>query len=188
MAVGVEYLKGKLLVAMPNMPDPRFAQTIIYMCEHSKRSAMGLIVNRVERKLAFEELLDQVGVKDKPVQRRIAVHIGGPVEPGNGFVLHTDDYKIEGTIEIQGGVRLTASVELLKEIAAGRGPRACLLALGYAGWGPGQLEREIRENGWLTVEADEDIVFNLADDEKWRRALAKIGIDPMMLSSSGGRA
>jgi putative transcriptional regulator len=182
------FLTGKLLVAMPGMPDSRFAQSVIYMCVHSERGAMGLIVNRIAENVGFEELLEQVGVKEQLVERTIAVHIGGPVESGLGFVLHSSEYGIDGTLNVDERIRLTASVEVLKEIARGRGPLRCLLALGYSGWGPGQLEREIRQNGWLIVDSDEEIVFGTGVDEKWRGALAKMGIDPTMLSSSAGRA
>jgi putative transcriptional regulator len=182
------FLTGKLLVAMPGMPDARFAQSVIYICVHSDRGAMGLVVNRIAENVGFQELLEQVGVKGVPVERRIAVHIGGPVESGLGFVLHSSDYAIDGTLNVDESIRLTASVEVLKEIASGRGPVRCLLALGYSGWGPGQLEREIRQNGWLIVDSDEDLVFGTGVGEKWSAALAKMGINPTMLSSSAGRA
>ncbi len=181
-------LIGQLLIAMPAMPDPRFAHSVIFMCMHDERGAMGIIVNQVVDGLEFEKLLEQVGIKDMPPKRRIAIHVGGPVETGRGFVLHSDDYKLDSTLDVNGGIRLTQSIEVLKEISRGGGPRRCLLALGYAGWGPGQLEREIKQNGWLNVAADEELIFGAAIDDKWRRALAKMGIDPTMLSSSAGRA
>ena len=181
-------LTGQLLIAMPAMPDPRFAHSVIFMCMHDERGAMGIIVNQVVDGLEFEKLLEQVGIKDTPPKRRIAIHVGGPVETGRGFVLHSNDYKLDSTLDVDGGIRLTQSVEVLKEISRGGGPRQCLLALGYAGWGPGQLEREIKQNGWLNVAADEELIFGAAIDDKWRRALAKMGIDPTMLSSSAGRA
>ena len=181
-------LIGQLLIAMPAMPDPRFAHSVIFMCMHDERGAMGIIVNQVVDGLEFEKLLEQVGIKDAPPKRRIAIHVGGPVETGRGFVLHSNDYSLDSTLDVDGGIRLTQSVEVLKEISRGGGPRQCLLALGYAGWGPGQLEREIKQNGWLNVPADEELIFGAAIDEKWRRALAKMGIDPTMLSSSAGRA
>jgi len=183
-----ESLIGQLLIAMPAMPDPRFAHSVIFMCMHDERGAMGLIVNQVVDGLEFDKLLEQVGIKDAPPQRRIAIHVGGPVETGRGFVLHSSDYGLDSTLAVNGGIRLTQSIEVLKEISRGRGPRRCLLALGYAGWGPGQLEREIKQNGWLNVAADEQLIFDTAIDDKWRLALAKMGIDPTMLSSSAGRA
>jgi len=181
-------LTGQLLIAMPAMPDPRFAHSVIFMCMHDERGAMGIIVNQVVDGLDFEKLLEQVGIEDAPPKRRIAIHVGGPVETGRGFVLHSSDYGLDSTLDVEGGIRLTQSIEVLKEISRGGGPRQCLLALGYAGWGPGQLEREIRQNGWLNVAADEELIFSGAIDDKWRRALAKMGIDPTMLSSSAGRA
>ena len=181
-------LTGQLLIAMPAMPDPRFAHSVIFMCMHDERGAMGIIVNQVVDGLDFEKLLEQVGIKDEPPKRRIAIHVGGPVESGRGFVLHSSDYGLDSTLDVDGGIRLTQSIEVLKEISRGGGPRRCLLALGYAGWGPGQLEREIKQNGWLNVAADEELIFGAAIDDKWRLALAKMGIDPTMLSSSAGRA
>ena len=181
-------LTGQLLIAMPAMPDPRFAHSVIFMCMHDERGAMGIIVNQVVDGLDFGKLLEQVGIKDEPPKRRIAIHVGGPVDSGRGFVLHSSDYGLDSTLDVDGGIRLTQSIEVLKEISRGGGPRRCLLALGYAGWGPGQLEREIKQNGWLNVAADEELIFGAAIDDKWRLALAKMGIDPTMLSSSAGRA
>lgn len=188
MAESQDFLTGQLLVAMPGMPDPRFAHSVIFMCMHDDRGAMGIIVNQIVDGLAFETLLEQVGIEDKPAKRQIAIHMGGPVETGRGFVLHTDDYRIDSTLDVNGGVRLTQSIEVLKEISRGGGPRRCLLALGYAGWGPGQLEREITQNGWLNVNADDELIFSTEIGDKWKKALAKMGIDPTMLSSSAGRA
>lgn len=181
-------LTGQLLIAMPAMPDPRFAHSVIFMCMHDERGAMGIIVNQVVDGLGFDKLLEQVGIEDKPPKRQIAIHVGGPVESGRGFVLHSNDYGLDSTLEVDDRIRLTQSVEVLKEISRGGGPRQCLLALGYAGWGPGQLEREIKQNGWLNVAADEELIFGSPIDDKWRKALAKMGIDPSMLSSSAGRA
>jgi putative transcriptional regulator len=188
MAERQEFLTGQLLIAMPAMPDPRFAHSVIFMCMHDERGAMGLIVNQVVDGLAFEKLLEQVGIEERPIRRQIAIHVGGPVETGRGFVLHSNDYGLDSTLDVNGRVRLTQSIEVLKEISRGGGPRQCLLALGYAGWGPGQLEREIKQNGWLNVAADEELIFGTAIDDKWRLALAKMGIDPSMLSSAAGRA
>jgi putative transcriptional regulator len=188
MAEAQDFLTGQLLIAMPGMPDPRFAHSVIFVCMHDDRGAMGIIVNQIVDGLAFEKLLEQVGIEDMPAKRNIAVHMGGPVESGRGFVLHSNDYGIDSTLDVNGRVRLTQSVEVLKEISRGGGPRHCLLALGYAGWGPGQLEREIKQNGWLNVMADDELIFSTEIAEKWRRALAKMGIDPTMLSSSAGRA
>ncbi|MEN8195747.1 MAG: YqgE/AlgH family protein [Pseudomonadota bacterium] len=182
------YFTGQLLVAMPNMPDPRFAKTVIYMCAHSEEGAMGLVVNRLAEELSFPDLLCQVGLEGVEVRRSIEVHFGGPVESGRGFVLHSTDFEQDGTMMVDDGVALTASVDMLKEIAEGGGPGNCLLALGYSGWGPGQLDQEIQGNGWLNVAADADLVFGRDLESKWEKAIAKIGVDPSMLSSTAGRA
>lgn len=182
------HLVGQLLIAMPNMRDPRFARTIVYMCAHSSEGAMGLVVNRVLDSLTFGDLLEQLGIEAAVEHPPVAIHFGGPVETGRGFVLHSPDYRQEGTLQVAGDVSLTATVDILRAIAAGGGPRQHLLALGYAGWGPGQLDGEIRANGWLHVAADEDLVFDRQLGSKWDRAIAKIGIDPRMLSDAAGHA
>ncbi len=182
-------LEGELLVAMPGMGDPRFFQTVIFMCAHGSAGAMGLIVNKPARELSFAELLKQVGVPPGEGAEQFDVHFGGPVEVGRGFVLHSDDWEAPGaTRPLTQGFALTATVEILRDISAGKGPRQAVLALGYAGWGPGQLEDELQANGWLTCPADEEILFGGDDDAKWRAALRKIGVDPAMLSAKGGAA
>lgn len=183
-----EYLVGQLLVAMPAMQDPRFAKSVIYMCAHSAEGAMGLVVNRTFEALTFPDLLEQLEIETTPLTDRINVHFGGPVETGRGFVLHSPDYLQDGSLVVNTGFALTATIDILKDIAAGTGPHRCMLALGYAGWGPGQLDSEIRANGWLSVAADDDLVFGDTHDTKWDRAMAKIGIDPRMLSDSAGHA
>jgi len=182
------YLAGQLLIAMPNMPDPRFARTVIYMCAHSEDGALGLVVNRLLEELSFEELLEQVGIEPVDCKRQLPVHSGGPVESARGFVLHSTEFNQEGTMVVDERVALTASIEILREIADGQGPKNCLLALGYSGWGPGQLETEIHDNGWLNVPADEALIFDLDLDSKWKRAIAKIGVDFAKLSGESGRA
>ena len=149
---------------------------------------MGLVINRVLESLTFTDLLEQLGIEGTAVQPSSAVHFGGPVETGRGFVLHSPDYRQNGTLSVADDVSLTATVDILRAIAAGEGPRRHLLALGYAGWGPGQLDGEIRANGWLHVAADEELVFDAGLDSKWDRAIAKIGIDPRMLSDVAGHA
>lgn len=181
-------LVGQLLVAMPGMSDPRFARTVIYMCAHSAEGAMGLVVNRALEQISLAELLQQLEIDATAVDDKIAVNFGGPVETGRGFVLHSPDYMREGTLVVTEGVSLTATVDILKAIASGSGPRRHLLALGYAGWGPGQLDSEILANGWLHVDADEELVFGPALDQKWDRAMAKLGINPMLLSDAAGHA
>jgi len=182
------YLVGQLLVAMPSMQDTRFAKTVIYMCAHNAEGAMGLVINRALDALSFPDLLEQLDIQISTALDDVDVHFGGPVETGRGFVLHSPDYLQEGTMVVADGVALTATVEILRAIASGKGPQRHLLALGYAGWGPGQLDSEIKANGWLNVGADEVLVFDTDLNTKWERAMAKIGIDPSMLSESAGHA
>lgn len=181
-------LAGQLLVAMPGMQDPRFARTVIYICAHNGEGAMGLVVNRIFDALTFPDLLEQLGIEATTPIEADSVYFGGPVETGRGFVLHTPDYVRDGTLVVANGVALTATVDILRSIAAGDGPRQHLLALGYAGWGPGQLDAEIRANGWLNVDADNALVFDHDLDSKWERAMAKLGVDPRMLSDVAGHA
>ncbi len=183
-----DYLTGHLLVAMPGMRDPRFEKTVIYLCAHNADGAMGLVVNRVLESLSFPDLLTQLDIQPVGLGEEIRVHFGGPVETGRGFVLHSADYIQPATMSVDGRISLTATIDILRAIAEGGGPRSCMLALGYAGWGPGQLDNEIKMNGWLHVDADEALVFDDDLDTKWERALAKIGIDPRMLSDTAGHA
>lgn len=182
------YLEGQLLIAMPAMQDPRFARTVIFMCSHNSDGAMGLVVNKLFGSLTFSELLEQVGIEATGVKNQIRVHFGGPVESGRGFVLHSPDYVKEGTLVVESDIALTASVDILKAIAKGQGPRHSFLALGYAGWGAGQLDSEIRANGWLNAPADQSLVFDDDLDTKWKRAMAKLGVDSGKLSSDIGHA
>ena len=182
------YLEGRCLIAMPTIGDPRFERSVIYMCAHSAEGAMGLVVNKPLDDFSFTELLEQMGVEERGSEDRIRLHFGGPVETGRGFVLHSDDYRRDGTLRIAGGVALTATIDVLKAMASGSGPRASLLALGYAGWAPGQLDAEIRANGWLTCDADRDLLFGRDLDGKWREALTRIGIDPALLATDVGGA
>ena len=193
---GDGYLDGQMLIAMPSMADPRFARSVIFMCAHSKDGAMGIVINRRSRRLKFADLLVQLDVIKAenaialPVQAEgLQVLRGGPVDRGRGFVLHSPDYGVkDSTMEIEGGVSLTATVDILKAIAAGDGPRRAVLALGYAGWGSGQLENEIQRNDWLNCPVDEDLIFAADHDRKYDRAMRKIGIDPRMLSGEAGHA
>jgi putative transcriptional regulator len=182
------YLTGQLLVAMPQMRDPRFARSVIYMCAHNAEGAMGLVVNRRVGTITFEDLLQQLGLGPNRRNDEIRVHFGGPVEQGRGFVLHSADYSHAGTMQVDDAMALTATLDILKEMAAGGGPRRSLLALGYAGWGPGQLDAEIQANGWLSVAADEGLVFDADLDHKWERAIGKIGVDFSKLSGDAGHA
>lgn len=182
------YLTGQLLIAMPGMRDERFSRSVIYMCAHTDEGAMGLVLNQIIDSLTFNQLLSQLGIDEAKSRSDVPVHFGGPVESGRGFVLHTSDYKQEATLEVDEEIGLTATIDILKAIARGRGPRRSLLALGYAGWGPGQLDSEIRQNGWLQVPADSQIIFDPEHDSKWERAISKLGIDPRMLSDEAGHA
>jgi len=181
-------LEGKLLVAMPSMGDPRFARSVIFLCVHNGSEAMGLIVNRRAPGPTLPALLRQLKIpaSDPPA---LPVRIGGPVEHTRGFVLHSPDYSAgAATRRIPGGFALTATLDVLEDLARGAGPARALLALGYAGWGPGQLEDELRQNAWLTCDAGPELVFSEDDDGKWARALRSIGIDPVLLSGSAGHA
>lgn len=182
-------LAGQLLVAMPQMGDPRFARSVIYLCTHSgDGGAMGLVINKLLGSLSLAELLKQLDIECGDFARTQPVHFGGPVEPGRGFVLHTADYREEATLEISGNIAVTATLDIMRAIGKGEGPRHSLFALGYAGWAPGQLDAEIQANGWLSVGADTDLVFDDADDSKWQRALKKLGVSPEMLSGEAGHA
>jgi putative transcriptional regulator len=183
-------LDGKLLIAMPGMGDPRFDRAVILICAHSGDGAMGLIVNKAVPDLSFSGLLEQLNIPQGPAGRDIRVHFGGPVERARGFVLHSGDYQRDGagTMAITGGFQMTATQDILAALAAGTGPRSALLALGYSGWAPGQLEAEIARNDWLTAEAEADLVFAPDDAAKWAAALKRLGIDPLSLSPTAGRA
>ncbi len=183
------FLDGQLLIAMPGMGDQRFDRTVIFVCDHSEKGAMGLIVNKPAKELSFSDLLAQLKIPAQIDLGAIQVHVGGPVEHGRGFVLHSPDYSVrESSLHVGPDFAMTATVDILQDIARGHGPRQALLALGYAGWGPGQLESEIRANGWLTAPADRDVVFSARDTDKWTAALRSISIDPRLLSAEGGRA
>lgn len=182
------YLTGQLLIAMPGMQDKRFARTVIYLCAHNSEGAMGLVINRLAGAVTFPDLLQQLNIPATGLNKEIRIHFGGPVETGRGFVLHSGEYRHESTLEVDDQVGLTATIDILQDIANGRGPRRSLLALGYAGWSPGQLDYEIHANGWLHVAPDEQLVFDDDLDGKWERAIAKLGIDPSLLSADAGHA
>ena len=182
------YLTGQLLIAMPGMEDQRFAQSVIYMCAHTDEGAMGIVLNKPLRKPSFEDLLRQLDVTPVPPARRIQLCQGGPVDHARGFVLHTADWTGDGSLRVDERIALTASLDVLKAIAEGAGPREGLLALGYASWGPGQLDQEMQQNVWLSAPAGQGLVFDTAHDTKWRRALASLRIDPLLLSGAAGHA
>ncbi len=193
---GSSYLEGQLLIAMPAMADKRFARSVIYMCAHSDEGAMGLIINQRAPNLNFPDLLERLQILDEDAEISVpsdmmdmAVHLGGPVEPERGFVLHSSDYFTpSSTLPIDDDVCLTATIDILKALAAGEGPDRAILALGYAGWAPGQLESEIHANGWLSCQADLELLFDLDVEDKYERALYKLGIDPIHLVNAAGHA
>jgi putative transcriptional regulator len=181
-------LAGQVLIAMPGLPDPEFEHAVIYMCAHTGDGAMGIIVNRPLAAPNFADLLVQLEVDPRPPARAIALCKGGPVDHSRGFVLHTSDWTGDGSLKVDGQVALTASLDVLKALARGGGPKEGILALGYANWGPGQLDEEIRRNSWLNAHPDLDILFDTDHQSKWQRALAKLRVDPGLLSSAAGRA
>jgi putative transcriptional regulator len=182
-------LDGQLLIAMPGMGDPRFEKSVIFLCAHSEDGALGLIINKPTRQIRFQTLLEQLDLDVGPAQRDISVHFGGPVENERGFVLHSADYRAEAaTLQVSDSFGMTATLDVLEELAKGDGPTSALLALGYSGWGPGQLEGEILQNGWLTCKADPELVFGEDDAGKWEAALKTLGVDPLTLSAEAGRA
>jgi putative transcriptional regulator len=193
---GEGYLDGQMIIAMPGIGDDRFARTVIYLCAHSEEGAMGLVVNKSSDDISFPDLLSQLGVTGAGENIQLAddvsnmpVHLGGPVETGRGFVLHSADYYVaNSTLSIASGISLTATLDVLKAIARGEGPQQSLMALGYAGWSPGQLETEIQSNGWLHMKANREVIFNMPTDAKYDAALQALGIDPNFLASEAGHA
>jgi putative transcriptional regulator len=184
------FLTGRALIAMPGIEDPRFERAVVLICAHTPELAMGLTLNRPVDGLTVPGLMERLGVKSHITVPKDLVLLGGPVETERGFVLHTDDYVSEGSsTKVCDGVALTGTREVLEAIAShDERPRRSLLALGYSGWGPGQLEREIRDNVWLTCEPDEALLFGHDYEHKWSTALAKIGVSAERLSSQAGRA
>ena len=182
------WLTGQLLVAMPMMEDPRFSRAVIYVCSHSPNGAMGLILNRLYTEANFKALMLQLNIKVAPEADELPVHFGGPVEPGRGFVLHSSDYLREGTTRVDETTSLSATVEILEAVVQGKGPERAVMALGYTGWGAGQLDAEMKSNGWLTSPPDDMILFDRDLDTKWERALSKIGVSASMLSGVAGNA
>lgn len=185
---GAGYLTGQLLIAMPNMRDPRFEKSVIYMCVHNADGAMGLVINKQTDAISFPQLLEQLEIDTPESPPEIRIHFGGPVESGRGFVLHSADYGQSGTISVDDAFALTATVDILRDMAERRGPENSILALGYAGWGPGQLDGELQQNAWLNVAADDSLIFDADVASTWDRAVAKIGIDPRLLSVDAGHA
>jgi putative transcriptional regulator len=190
---GGAYLTGKLLLAMPGMGDPRFHRAVIFMCAHDANGAMGLVINHILPGLDFRQLLEQLSLGGQPVTGgpsadRLQVLSGGPVESARGFILHSEDYMQKDTVRIGDQFGVTGTVDALRAIARGDGPKRILFILGYAGWGAGQLDRELQDNAWLVVDPDPKLIFETDPDQKWEMAIRKIGIDPTMLSGVAGRA
>ncbi len=188
------FLSGQLLLAMPGMTDSRFEGTVIYMCTHTEEGAMGLVINKQCENIDFPDLLNQLSIDHADSEHKteelksISLHEGGPVESGRGFILHSADYVQETTLIISETIALTATIDILTSIANGEGPQDYLIALGFSGWSRGQLENEILSNSWLSIEADEELVFRTDLDLKLPRAMAKLGVDLSLLSSQFGTA
>ena len=183
-------LTGKLLIAMPGIGDPRFEHSVIFLCSHSDEGAMGLIINKIASEVQLGNLLEQLEIPVlDPDKGAEAIRFGGPVETQRGFVLHSKDYQSSiNSLEVPPGYSMTATLDILEDIAQGKGPEKLLIMLGYAGWGPGQLEAEIIANGWLTTESSDALIFETADVDKWSASLGSLGIDPLSLSASAGTA
>ncbi|WP_353474527.1 YqgE/AlgH family protein [Salipiger sp. H15] len=189
IASGATDLTGSVLIAMPGMGDERFEHAVIYLCAHSDEGAMGLIVNKPSADVTLEGLFEQLGIDAAPGSHPEPVHFGGPVEMGRGFVLHSADYRSElTTLQVDDGFSMTGTLDVLEHIARGDGPDDWIAMLGYAGWGPGQLEGELAQNAWLVCPASRELVFGTPDAGKWGAALDSLGIAALALSGEGGRA
>lgn len=188
-ALGTTDLTGKMLIAMPGMGDPRFEHALIFMCDHSDEGAMGVIVNKPSADVDMNTLLSQLSIEIAPGVAPGAVHFGGPVEMGRGFVLHSPDFSSDvTTLNVLDDICMTATLDVLEELGAGTGPSKWLMALGYSGWGPGQLEDELAQNGWLVCDASPRLIFDVPDIEKWEASLETLGVAALALSAEGGRA
>lgn len=180
--------RHQLLVAMPSLKSDCFSKSVVYLCAHSAAGAMGIVINQQLPQIKFKELLEQLNMPLPHMRIDPVIHFGGPVETGRGFVLHSTDFLRDDTVRINEGLGITGTVDILQAIAQGHGPHKSIFALGYAGWGPGQLDAEICANAWLTVPADDDLIFNPNLADKWGRALHKMGVNPMALSFDAGHA
>jgi putative transcriptional regulator len=186
---GDNFLEGKLLIAMPGMGDPHFEKSVIFMCAHSSEGAMGIMINKPVAGLSFHDLMQKLDLEVNPGTPNFPILYGGPIETGRGFVLHSGDYESsEATLPVAEDVSLTATLDILRAMADGRGPQHAIFALGYAGWSPGQIEDEIRRNGWIHCDSDPDLLFDAELDAKWSIALRKLGIDASGLSAHAGHA
>lgn len=188
MMEGESPFRGKLLLAMPSLQDGFFDKSVVYICAHSAAGAMGIVINQKLNDVRFNDLLEQLDMPQSRLNVAPVIHFGGPVETGRGFVLHSTDFLQGDTVRLQDGMCITGTIDILRAISEGKGPRQSLFALGYAGWGPGQLEAEVQENSWLTLDADMELVFDTNLAGKWDLALSRLGISPEMLSMTGGKA
>ena len=188
LLVGDSPFKNSLLVAMPNLQGDSLSRSVIYVCAHSPAGAMGIVVNQRLHDIKFKDLLDQLNLPHSELKMDPIVHFGGPVETGRGFVLHSTDFMREDTVKINDQIGITGTVDILRAIVEGRGPNHSIFALGYAGWGPGQLDAEMHANSWLTLPADNELLFGPDLPGKWEKAMLKIGVNPFNLSSEPGHA
>lgn len=184
------FLSGKLIAAMPTMSDPRFKRSVICICAHNEDGAIGIIINKIIESLSFSKIIRQLKLKKNKVKKYYteSIYFGGPVETERGFILHSSDYSSENSTSINTEISMTASTEILQALIDGNGPNKSIVALGYAGWGPGQLDTEIRSNSWLSVQSDPELIFSDKTADKWDMALEKIGVNPALLSTEAGRA
>jgi putative transcriptional regulator len=186
---GDNFLEGKLLIAMPGMADPHFEKSVIFMCAHSSEGAMGIMINKPVAGLSFHDLMEKLDLQVKPDTPNFPILYGGPVETGRGFVLHSGDYdSSEATLPVSEDISLTATLDILRAMADGCGPQHAIFALGYAGWTAGQIEDEIRRNGWIHCDCDPELLFDAGPEEKWLAALRKLGIEVSGLSLHAGHA
>ncbi len=179
-------LTGQFLISMPSLEDERFEKTVIYMCAHSKDGAMGIIINKKIDYDLYPDLLEQLGIDKPMLNKKLLIRYGGPVESGRGFVLHSDEVMQKETLTISNGIALTSTSEFFEDLSKGKGPKHIILALGYAGWGPGQIELELASNSWLTLEADSDFIFDERVSNKWKDAYGLLGVDTNKLSFNSG--
>lgn len=182
------YLTGQLLLAMPHMKDPRYEKAVIFICGHDTNGAMGLVINKHLGDLTLKGLLDYLNLSQETIKRDLPIFFGGPVDSGRGFVLHSNDFTHPGTVALGKNISLTATVDVLQSIAEGDGPKNCLLAMGYVGWAPGQLDAELHSNRWLQIEADPELLFEVPVEKRWTKAMAKLGVTPESLSEEFGQA
>jgi putative transcriptional regulator len=181
-------LKGQFLLAMPSLVDPNFQQTVSCICEHNENGAMGIIINRVHEFITAKDVFEELAIEHTPATRSVPIHFGGPVHVGEIFVLHGPPFNWEASLMITPLLAMSNSKDILEAVALGKGPRSFIITLGCAGWGPGQLESEIKENAWLNHPIFEENIFEMPIEERWSEAVKKMGIDPILLSSMAGHA